>query len=541
LCEIKRKPERKAKRKGDINMKCRKLAVVSLLFMLVFSNCQRAGIKAFSNIELRPTNGKGSVACKQTIESLLYEVWDSGFIRKNDLTKEEILNNVYGVFRKAPPFLSDPQGRAYYRHRGREKDMLILNANLFGHLELNLQQAHLDRTRIKRLDQDILPTLVHELFHDFWHNIIGGRERYLFTEEAEIFFIELMLAKTEQQKQQVLDEVGNGLLAEGDYDSFGVLVDIKNIYNLEKLGTELFAVMAGRAFSEEAVIPERFRKYYAPLISDEELDRGRSSISPNCHQNGKNHPAEISDDFDEIAKLWEENPNLINGPDKDGFTPLHHAAYAGDQDVVQFIIATGADLGGETPICAWSPLFLAALKGHREIAEELLKAGLSVDETDRRGRMPLHVAARSGHTEFLRFLQDHGAEVNTKDAVGMTPLHGAALCGRREAISFLLAAGADAQSKDYAGQTPLHLASFCGDKKSAELLKAGGAVIDEPDNRGETALHIAAFCGHQDIVRLLIERGAQVDIPNIYGQIPRETASSVGNEKIVSILAGTVY
>jgi hypothetical protein len=69
----------------------------------------------------------------------------------------------------------------------------MLNTRLFAHLKPKPKQPHMDKVRIRKIDRRILATIVHELFHDFWHNVLDGRKRYLFAGEAEIFFIQTPL------------------------------------------------------------------------------------------------------------------------------------------------------------------------------------------------------------------------------------------------------------------------------------------------------------------------------------------------------------
>ena len=526
---------------GEFGVRCPKLMKIIFLFLLSLSFCQKADYKLFSDVKLHPTSRKGSFASKQTIEGLLYEIWDSGFIRKNNLTQQEILNNAYGVFRKAPKTLSEPEGRAYYHQRDGQKDLLMLNASLFGHLEPAPKPPHMDKVNIKRLDRRIRATLVHELFHDFWHNILDERKRYLFTSEGEIFFIELMLSKTELEKQQLLSEIGIGQNEAFDFESFEVLLEIKAIYNLEKLGTELFSTMAGRAYSGKTIIPKHFKKYYSFLLSDEVLNMDQFYFPLGSGHIEKIQETKKATDFAELKISLEEEPDLGNSLDKNGFTLLHHAAYSGNLDAVQLLVKKGADINAKAKGCAWTPFFLASLRGHRKILEWLINTGALTDVRDSKGRLPIHIAARHGNKKLVELLLQHGARIHSEDAAGMTPLHMTALCGRQDATSFLISKGANTKSKDFAGQTPLHLASFGGDENLAELLIAEGSEIDERDNKGETALHIASFCGHKQVVELLIGCGAELDAQNIHGKIPEELAALAGFEKIVNMLRSADY
>lgn len=516
-------------------------AKIFFLLLLALCSCQKANQRLYSDIELSPTHRRGSFASKQTIEGLLYEIWNSGFIRKNDLTKREILNNVYGVFRKAPKTLLDQEGRAYYHNREGKKDLLMMNAGLFGHLEPAPKQPHIKKVRIKRLDKGIRATLVHELFHDFWHNILDSRKRYLFTNEVEIFFVELMLVKTEQEKLQFLDESGLETQDAADFESFAVLLEIHDIYIPEKFGTELYAILASRAYTGESIIPKKLGKYYSVLISDKVLDTGRFSSSPDSGQREKNRQPENLRHLSSVKKAVEGHPEILKAKDRYGFTLLHQAVFSGNLDVVRYLIAKGGDIEAKAFPYAWTPVFLASLKGHPQIAEELIKSGVRIDAKDRRGRSPLHLAAQKGQKELVELLLRYGTDVFSRDAGGMTPLHMAGLCGRLDTAALLIAKGADTKAKDFAGQTPLHQASFGGDKNTAELLIAKGAEVNERDSKGETALHLAAFCGHEEIVELLIERGAKPHIKNIHGETPLDIASLAGHERIADILRSLAY
>lgn len=61
--------------------------ITRLLLMLILPYCHKADYKLYSNIHLHPTNRKGSFASKKTIEGLLYEIWNSGFMKKNNHTQ----------------------------------------------------------------------------------------------------------------------------------------------------------------------------------------------------------------------------------------------------------------------------------------------------------------------------------------------------------------------------------------------------------------------------------------------------------------------
>jgi ankyrin repeat protein len=317
--------------------------------------------------------------------------------------------------------------------------------------------------------------------------------------------IELIKANAETDKIGFLEKIGF-IQPKTDYFRFlGALLDLKKTYSLEKaIGTELYATLAGRAFSGATIIPEQLRKYYLSVVSSEALFENRF-FRPDGgqHEDKKDKPIETQD-FPRLKLSLEEQPGLLESEDENGSTLLHHASYAGNEEAVQFLVDKGANVNARATSCSWTPLFLASLSGHTEIVKLLIENGARIDVKDNRGRSPLH--------------------------------HAAALCGKSQAASLLLLKGAAVDAEDHQGQTPLHLASLNGSRDLVRLLIMEGIDIDKRDIFGKTPLHIAAFCGHNDVVELLIESGADPYTQNKYGITPMEIASKAGHRKIFARL-----
>ena len=102
---------------------------------------------------------------------------------------------------------------------------------------------------------------------------------------------------------------------------------------------------------------------------------------------------------------------------------INSAAVTGDIETVKQHLAAGADVngwpdeGGQAP-----PLYWAAHEGHKEIVELLIANGADVNAKDRRGETSLHAAALSPRKEIAELLIAEGADVNAKDQKGKTPL-----------------------------------------------------------------------------------------------------------------------
>ena len=74
-----------------------------------------------------------------------------------------------------------------------------------------------------------------------------------------------------------------------------------------------------------------------------------------------------------------------------GRTPLHRAASGGHKEVVELLIAEGADVNAKTD-AGFTPLCDAAQFGHKEIAELLIATGADVNAKNKHGETPLDYA-----------------------------------------------------------------------------------------------------------------------------------------------------
>jgi len=107
------------------------------------------------------------------------------------------------------------------------------------------------------------------------------------------------------------------------------------------------------------------------------------------------HDAARDGDLAQVRALLKHNPDLVSTRDSTGRTPLHFAAYEGHEDVVELLLAHGADVNAKAD----------------------------------NGETPLHFAARKGYTNVVKLLWLHGADVDAKDNHGDTPLDLAAVYG----------------------------------------------------------------------------------------------------------------
>lgn len=131
-------------------------------------------------------------------------------------------------------------------------------------------------------------------------------------------------------------------------------------------------------------------------------------------------------EHERVAELLAEQPTLVNTLSPDGFPPLGLAAFMGQQEAVELLLAHGAEVN----VASHNPQRV----------------------------MPLHGAVAGQHLLIANILLEHGAEPNALQADAFTPLHGAAQNGQLEMVQLLLRYGAAPNAHSSDGKTPLDLA-----------------------------------------------------------------------------------
>ncbi|WP_040654814.1 ankyrin repeat domain-containing protein [Rubidibacter lacunae] len=148
-------------------------------------------------------------------------------------------------------------------------------------------------------------------------------------------------------------------------------------------------------------------------------------------------------------------------------TTLHEALAEGD-DVNQRLPSTGTPDDGTTPLLA------ASLAGETQLVEALLAAGADPHLVDRIMKAtPGHKAAYRGHSAVLERLISAGLELDAQGPYnGYSALHDAVWHGHTATVKSLLAAGARPNLVAHNGKTPLDLAIEYGYLEIADLLRS---------------------------------------------------------------------
>jgi RNA polymerase sigma factor (sigma-70 family) len=274
-----------------------------------------------------------------------------------------------------------------------------------------------------------------------------------------------------------------------------------------------------------------------------------------------------------VAKLLAGNTALANAKGEHDKTPLHWAAETNQREIVELLVAAGADIELQT---SWGATALewAATLGSKDVGRALLErgarglnlwtaAGLGLLEVvasyfeagppgpeagrgprkgDEAANIPpdsavmtgdvvsdaFYIACRNGELEIAKLLLRHGAEINAKGYFGATGLHWAAHNGHGEVVRWLLDRGADPNGRDSKfHSTPAGWAMENGHRELAVLVVASGARVDVRE---------AANFGLIDRVRELIDEDpARVDERGEWGT-PLHEAVFFGHRDIVELL-----
>jgi ankyrin repeat protein len=116
-----------------------------------------------------------------------------------------------------------------------------------------------------------------------------------------------------------------------------------------------------------------------------------------------------------IIERAEEDPACVNASADDGWTPLHFAAYFGNNACVKELLRRGARVDTSAASSGLTPLHSARAGGHTVVAATLVAAGANVNALASGGHRPLDSARQNANAELVALLNAAGA--NAGDAV----------------------------------------------------------------------------------------------------------------------------
>jgi uncharacterized protein len=230
----------------------------------------------------------------------------------------------------------------------------------------------------------------------------------------------------------------------------------------------------------------------------------------------------------------------VNDQAPDGTSALAMASHSGHGAVAAVLLEHGADPNVDAG--GYSALHAAVLRGDGELVERLLARGADVNRRltkgtpSRRyskdfafneawiGATPFWLAARFAEIGIMRALAARGADATATPADGTTAVIAAIAAG--------IDSGPSASDRRERRLDPLELAAKAERREEEERLTLetvtlaleAGVDVNAANNAGDTALHQATAKGLLSVIRTLAERGAKLDAENKRGATPLRVA-----------------
>lgn len=154
--------------------------------------------------------------------------------------------------------------------------------------------------------------------------------------------------------------------------------------------------------------------------------------------------------------------------------------------------------------------FLEDVKNGRKdnVARSLVR-GQSPNTSNSSSQTALMFAAMGGHLDIIDILVKNKGNVRLKDREGRTALFWAAGGNQPEAVELLLKLGAPPNDTDRQGTTALMIAARRGYEEVVRVLLAAKAEVNLTDHTGRTALMWAAETRNQHIPQMIKKAGGR--------------------------------
>ena len=242
--------------------------------------------------------------------------------------------------------------------------------------------------------------------------------------------------------------------------------------------------------------------------------------------------------------------------DMGGLTALLYAARDGHMEAAKALLESGANINEVSTSEKTSPLVMATINGHFDLAKLFVDWGADPNLSNNQGLTALYAAVdlqwapkgwfpapgvgqeKVTYLNLMKALLETGANPNARimkklwfrsfgdhswvDTAGATPFWRAAQSSDLDAMRLLVDHGADPDLPTTHGTTPLMAAAGIGwgyhysmnapDSwmEAVKYCVQHGADVNAADDRGYTALHGAAYLGNHEMISYLIEKGADV-------------------------------
>ncbi|XP_041132056.1 ankyrin repeat and SOCS box protein 2-like isoform X1 [Polyodon spathula] len=233
------------------------------------------------------------------------------------------------------------------------------------------------------------------------------------------------------------------------------------------------------------------------------------------------------EDVDTLTKMMKSGKNMTEG-DRDGWLPLHEAAYYGKLDILRMLLRAYPGTVDKRTLLEETPLYLATIRQNIDCVQFLLESGAEPDIANKSKETPLYKACEHKNAEIVSLLVRFNADINHRCIQGWAALHESATKDSIEIAEILVQGGAKIEATNIYGVTPLFVAAQSGNVGPLRYLISLGADVNTQASDSATALYEASKNGHDEVVEILLSQNADANKPSKHGWLPLHVAAQCG-------------
>lgn len=175
---------------------------------------------------------------------------------------------------------------------------------------------------------------------------------------------------------------------------------------------------------------------------------------------------------------------------------------------VERAIAAGEDIDAPSTHAGYTALHFAVVRGRADVIERLVAAGADAKRRVDKGNFAIGLAiVHKAPPEVFAVLERAGAELFAPNDDGFTALHAACEIGNAWAVRWLVERKHGLEPRTKRGHTPFQIACALGHVEAAKTLVELGADVNASSPDG-VALDIAKREGRTEIVAWLSNRAS---------------------------------